>query len=122
MKRVLIVDDSSIVRKQVRKVFAENGYNVVGEAENGLAAVQKYGELLPDIVTLDISMPEMGGFEALAAMNRIKPATNVIMFSDAGEEMLVAKALQYGAKGFVVKPFKKEALLSALAKMEPFTV
>ncbi len=116
MKRVLVVDDAAFMRVSIKNMITKSGFEVVGEAENGLVAVQKYTELKPDIVTLDITMPEMTGLEALKEIMKIDPSAVVIMCSALGQESMVREAVMAGAKGFVVKPFKEEVILAALNK------
>ena len=117
MKKVLIVDDAAFMRVSIRNIVSKNGFEVVGEAENGAVAVQKYAELQPDIVTMDITMPEMDGLEALKAIRKMDPGATVIMISALGQESMVRDAVLSGAKGFVVKPFKEETINAALAKL-----
>ena len=117
MKRVLIVDDAAFMRVSIRNIVSKNGYEVAGEAENGAVAVQKYAELHPDIVTMDITMPEMNGLEALIAIRKADPGAKVIMVSALGQESMVRDAVMAGAKGSVVKPFKEETITAALAKL-----
>ena len=117
MKRVLIVDDAAFMRVSIRNIVSKNGYEVAGEAENVAVAVQKYAELHPDIVTMDITMPEMNGLEALIAIRKADPGAKVIMVSALGQESMVRDAVMAGAKGFVVKPFKEETITAALAKL-----
>ena len=117
MKRVLIVDDAAFMRVSIRNIVSKNGYEVAGEAENGAVAVQKYAELHPDIVTMDITMPEMNGLEALIAIRKADPGAKVIMVSALGQVSIVRDAVMAGAKGFVVKPFKEETITAALAKL-----
>ena len=105
------------MRVSIRNIVSKNGYEVAGEAENGAVAVQKYAELHPDIVTMDITMPEMNGLEALIAIRKADPGAKVIMVSALGQESMVRDAVMAGAKGFVVKPFKEETITAALAKL-----
>lgn len=114
MKRVLIVDDAAFMRMSLRKIMEENGFEVVGEAENGRTGVEKFNELRPDIVTLDITMPEMDGLTALKAMMQIDPQANVIIVSAMGQESYVRESIMAGAKNFIVKPFNKEHVLKVL--------
>ena len=93
------------------------GYEIVGEAENGLVGVEKFKELKPDIVTMDITMPEMNGLDALREIMKIDPTAKVIMVSAMGQEAMVRDAIISGAKGFIVKPFKEEGIVSALKKL-----
>ena len=117
MKRVLIVDDAAFMRMSIRKMLEENGFEIVGEAENGLMAIEKYQELQPEVVTMDITMPEIDGLEALRQIKKIDPAASIVMVSALGQEARMKEAIIYGAKGFIVKPFKEEIIVSALAKL-----
>ncbi|NLM36701.1 MAG: response regulator [Firmicutes bacterium] len=114
MKRVLIVDDAAFMRMSLRKIIIENGFEVVGEAENGREAVEKYNELQPDIVTLDITMPGMDGITALKGIMQIDPDANVVIVSAMGQESYVRDAVMAGAKNFIVKPFNKEHVKKVL--------
>jgi two-component system chemotaxis response regulator CheY len=114
MKKVLIVDDASFMRVSIKNILTKNGYDVVGEANNGLVGFQKYQELTPDIVTMDITMPEMDGLTSLKNILAVNPAAKVVMVSAMGQESMVREAIIAGAKGFIVKPFKEESILSAL--------
>ena len=117
MKKVLIVDDAAFMRISIKKILEKNGYIVAGEAENGAIAVQKYFELLPDIVTMDITMPEMNGLDALKEIISKKSDATILMVSAMGQEAMVKEAVLSGAKGFIVKPFKEETLIGALNKL-----
>lgn len=114
MKKVLIVDDASFMRVSIKNILTKNGYDVVGEANNGLVGFQKYQELNPDIVTMDITMPEMDGLTSLKNILAVNPAAKIVMVSAMGQESMVREAIIAGAKGFIVKPFKEESILSAL--------
>ena len=114
MKKILIVDDAAFMWMSLRKIMVENGFEVVGEAENGREAVEKYNELQPDIVTLDITMPEMDGITALKAIMKIDPDASVVIVSAMGQESYVREAVMAGAKNFIVKPFNKEHVLKVL--------
>ena len=116
MAKVLIVDDAAFMRISIKNMLSKNGYEVVGEAENGRIGVEKYKDLSPDIVTMDITMPEMGGLEALKEIIKINPAAQVIMVSAMGQEAIVRDAIISGAKGFIVKPFKEDGIISAIKK------
>ncbi len=116
MKKVLVVDDAAFMRVTIKNMLAKNGFEIVGEAENGAVAVQKCKELEPDIITLDITMPEMNGLDALKEIMKMRPQTNVVMVSALGQEAMVKEAVLSGAKGFVVKPFKEDIIISALNK------
>ena len=117
MKRVLIVDDASFMRMSIKNMLANYDFEIVGEAENGVMAIEKYKELQPDIVTMDITMPEMDGLEALREIKKIDPGASVVMVSALGQEARMKEAIIYWAKGFIVKPFKEEMLISALSKL-----
>ena len=114
MKRVLVVDDAAFMRVSIKNMLSKNDYEIVGEAENGKIAVQKFQELAPDIVTMDITMPEMDGLASLKEILALNPSANVIMVSAMGQESMVREAVLSGAKGFIVKPFKEDVILSAL--------
>jgi two-component system chemotaxis response regulator CheY len=117
MKRVLVVDDAAFMRVSIKNMLAKHGYEVCGEAENGQVAIQKYAELQPDIVTMDITMPEMDGLTSLKHILSRNPKANVVMVSAMGQESMVREAIVSGAKGFIVKPFKEDVIVSALMKI-----
>ncbi|MDF2986062.1 MAG: response regulator [Eubacterium sp.] len=116
MLKVLVVDDAVFIRQALRLILERNGFTVAGEAENGRIAVQKYMELSPDIVTMDITMPEMDGIEAVKAIKAISPGSKIIMISALGQESHIREAIMAGATGFIVKPFKEESIIKALSK------
>lgn len=115
-KKVLIVDDAKFMREMLKAILAKNGYEIVGEAGNGLEAVAVYQTCQPDLVTMDITMPEMGGIEGVQAIRAIDPNANVIMCSAMGQHSMVLSAIQAGAKGFIVKPFKADQIVKAIEK------
>lgn len=115
-KNVLIVDDAAFMRMMVKDILTKGGYNVVGEAENGAVAIEKYKELKPDLVTLDITMPEVDGIEALKRIKAEDPAATVIMCSAMGQQAMVIESIQAGAKDFIVKPFQADRVLEAVKK------
>lgn len=117
MKRVLVVDDAAFMRISLKNIIEKAGYQVVGEAENGAVAIKRYKELSPDIVTMDITMPEMDGVQALKEIKKIDPEAKIIMISAMGQESYVKDAVMAGAKGFIIKPWKEETVLSALSKL-----
>ena len=117
MSRVLIVDDAAFMRISIKNMLTKNGYEVVGEAENGKTGVEKFKELSPDIVTMDITMPEMSGLDALKEIVKIDPDARVIMVSAMGQEAMVRDAIISGAKGFIVKPFKEDGIISAIKRI-----
>lgn len=116
-KNVLICDDAAFMRMMIKDILTKNGYNVAGEAENGLKAIEKYNETKPDLVLMDITMPEMDGIQALKQIRAAHPTANVIMCSAMGQQAMVIEAIQSGAKDFIVKPFQAERVLEAVKKV-----
>lgn len=117
MKKVLIVDDASFMRAALKQMLERSKFQVIGEAENGFVGFKKYQELQPDIVTMDITMPEMGGIESLRAIRKHDPKAKVIMVSAMGQESLIKEAIISGAKSFIVKPFKEDLIIQAITKI-----
>jgi len=117
MKRVLIVDDSSLMRRLLRNIVIKNGYDVVGEAKNGRLGFEQYKALNPDIVTMDLIMDEMNGLEALKMIIGHNPDANVIMVSSMGQEVIVRDAIVSGAKHFLMKPFDEKQVIDAFKKL-----
>ncbi|MCL6597356.1 response regulator [Alicyclobacillus macrosporangiidus] len=115
--RILVVDDAAFMRMMIKDILTKNGYEVVGEASDGVQAVEKYQELQPDLVTLDITMPEMDGIEALKRIRAADPNARVIMCSAMGQQAMVIDAIQAGAKDFVVKPFQADRVIAAVKKV-----
>ena len=111
---VLVCDDAVFMRTMVSDILSQAGFTVVGEAENGKQAVEKYKQLKPDLVTMDIIMPEMGGIEAVKQITQADPAARILMCSAMGQQALVQEALQAGARDFVVKPFQPSRVLEAV--------
>jgi len=116
MARVLVVDDAAFMRKMVSDALAKGGHEVVGEAGNGVEAVARFQELKPDLMTLDITMPEKDGLSALAEIVAADPAARVVMCSALGQEAKVLEAIKLGAKDFVVKPFQPDRVIEAVGK------
>jgi two-component system chemotaxis response regulator CheY len=116
MARVLVVDDAAFMRKVLSDALATGGHEVVGEAANGIEAVSRFQELHPDVTTLDITMPEKDGLEALKEILATDPAARVIMCSALGQESKVLESIKTGAKDFVVKPFQADRILEAVGK------
>ncbi len=116
-KNILIVDDAAFMRMMIKDILSKNGYNVAGEAENGAKAVEKYKELTPDLVLMDITMPEMDGIQALKAIKGIDAGAKVIMCSAMGQQAMVIESIQAGAKDFIVKPFQQDRVLEAVKKV-----
>jgi len=115
--RILIVDDAAFMRMMVKNILVKEGYEVVGEAENGVQAVEKYKELTPDLVTMDITMPEMDGISAVKEIMKTNPKAKVVMCSAMGQQAMVIDAIQAGAKDFIVKPFQADRVIEAISKV-----
>ncbi|KMK77227.1 response regulator [Alkalihalobacillus pseudalcaliphilus] len=115
-KNILIVDDAAFMRMMIKDILNKGGYQVVGEAADGFQAVEKYKELQPDLVTMDITMPEKDGIAALKEIKEINPSAKVIMCSAMGQQAMVIDAIQAGAKDFIVKPFQSDRVLEAIKK------
>ena len=116
-KKVLIVDDAAFMRMMLKDILTKNGYEVVGEAENGAKAVERYKEVTPDLVTMDITMPEMDGISALKNIRSIDSNAKVVMCSAMGQQAMVIEAIQAGARDFIVKPFQADRVLEAVKKV-----
>ena len=116
-KNILICDDAAFMRMMIKDILTKNGYNIAGEAENGAKAVEKYAELKPDLVLMDITMPEMDGIEALKKIKETDPNASVIMCSAMGQQAMVIESIQSGAKDFIVKPFQADRVLEAVQKV-----
>lgn len=114
--RVLIVDDAQFMRDLLRDIFEQEGWEVVGEAENGKQAVEKFQLLKPDLVTMDIVMPLRSGIEALSDIIASDPDARVVMCSALGQESMVMEAVKAGAKDFIVKPFQPEQVLRIVTR------
>ncbi|MCM3782950.1 response regulator [Neobacillus mesonae] len=114
--RILIVDDAAFMRMMIRDILTKNGFEVVGEAQDGAQAIEKYKELKPDLITMDITMPEMDGIAALKEIKKIEPNAKVIMCSAMGQQAMVIDAIQAGAKDFIVKPFQSDRVIEAINK------
>jgi two-component system chemotaxis response regulator CheY len=115
--RVLIVDDAAFMRLAIRNVLSKNGFMVVDDAKNGQEAIDKYMDQRPDIVTMDITMPDMTGIEALKGIRTFDPSAKVVMISAMGQESMVKEAILNGAKSFIVKPFREEHIIQTLVKI-----
>lgn len=115
-KRILVVDDAAFMRMMIKDILTKNGYEVIGEAADGNQAIEKYRELQPDLVTMDITMPEMDGITALKEIRKMNPDAKIIMCSAMGQQAMVIDAIQAGAKDFIVKPFQADRVLEAIRK------
>ena len=114
MAKVMICDDAAFMRMMIKDILTKNGYEIAAEAENGAIAVEKYPEAKPDLVLMDITMPDMDGIQALKKIKEIDANANVIMCSAMGQQAMVIEAIQSGAKDFIVKPFQAERVLEAV--------
>lgn len=115
--RVLVVDDAAFMRMMIKDILRKGGYQVVGEAEDGVRAIEKYRELKPDLVTMDITMPDMDGITAVKEIRAADPNAIIIMCSAMGQQAMVIDAIQAGAKDFIVKPFQPDRVLEAIRKV-----
>ena len=115
--RVLVCDDALFMRTLVGDILAQAGYDVCGEAETGAEAVAQYKTLKPDLVTMDIVMPDMGGIDAVRAITQFDPTAKVVMCSAMGQQSLVNEAMQAGASDFVVKPFQPNRVIEAVQRV-----
>lgn len=113
---IMIVDDAAFMRMMLKDILSKNGFTVVGEAENGLMAVEKYRELQPSLTIMDITMPEMDGLQAVKEIRKQDGKARIIMCSAMGQQSMVIEAIQSGAKDFVVKPFQAERVVEAVTK------
>ena len=116
-KNILICDDAAFMRMMIKDILTKNGYTVAGEAENGLRAVERYNELKPDLVLMDITMPEMDGIQALKKIREKDGNASVIMCSAMGQQAMVIESIQAGAKDFIVKPFQADRVIEAVKKV-----
>ncbi|MFV0502721.1 MAG: response regulator [Lachnospirales bacterium] len=115
-KTVLLVDDAAFMRMILKEMLTKNGYEVIGEAENGLEAITKYEELKPGLTLMDITMPEMDGISATKEICTKFPEANIIICSAMGQQAMVVESIQAGAKDFIVKPFQPEKVLEIVEK------
>ncbi len=117
MANVLIVDDAAFMRLTIKQIIESHGHTAIGEAGNGIEAIKQFQHLKPDVVILDITMPDMDGIEALKQIKTLDPNAKIIICSAIGQQKMLAQAIQYGASNFIVKPFENEILVAALEKV-----
>lgn len=117
MKKVMIVDDAMFMRAVLKNILEKEGYEIVAEASNGLEAVSNFEKYQPDIVTMDITMPEMDGIVALKEILKIDSKAKVCMVSAMGQDQVIIESVKSGAKDFIVKPFHAEDVLSKMSKL-----
>jgi two-component system, chemotaxis family, chemotaxis protein CheY len=114
---ILIVDDAAFMRMMIKDVLTKNGYTIAGEAENGQKAIEKFKELNPDLVIMDITMPEVDGIQAVKEIRKVDPNAKVIMCSAMGQQAMVIESIQAGARDFIVKPFQADRVIEAVKKV-----
>ncbi|WP_084031595.1 response regulator [Anaerobacillus arseniciselenatis] len=117
MARVLIVDDAAFMRMTLKNIMTEAGHDVVGEAGDGIQAIEQYKATQPELVTMDITMPEMDGIEALKEIKNFDPNAKIVMCSAMGQQGMVIEAIQSGAADFIVKPFNAERINESIGKV-----
>ena len=116
MATILLADDLAFIKMVQKEILAKKGYQVIGEASDGIEVIEKYKKLNPDVVIMDITMPRMDGLNALKAIKQIDPNARVIVCSALGQQKLIIEAIKIGAKDFIVKPFDPERLSAAIQK------
>lgn len=116
-KKILIVDDAAFMRMMIKDILTKNGYDVSGEAENGVRAIERYRELMPDLVIMDITMPELDGIQAVKEIKKISMDSKIIMCSAMGQQAMVIESIQAGARDFIVKPFQADRVIEAVRKV-----
>jgi len=117
MRKILVCDDSSFMRTHIKNMVTKNGFEVIGEASDGIEAVIKYKELKPDVVTMDITMPNLSGIDALKQIIKIDPNAKIVMLSAMGQEEMVKESILSGARNFIVKPFAEADLIKVISKV-----
>lgn len=117
MSKILLVDDAAFMRMMIKDTLSKNGYTDLFEASDGAQAVERYAELSPDLVIMDITMPNMDGLEALKAIRAKDPNASIVMCSAMGQESMVIEAIKSGAKDFIVKPFKPDRILKTVSSI-----
>lgn len=116
-KKILIVDDATFMRMMIKDILTKGGFNVIGEAENGAKAIEKFTELSPDLVIMDITMPEVDGIQAVKEIKKLDANSKIIMCSAMGQQAMVIESIQAGAQDFIVKPFQPDRVLEAVKKV-----
>ncbi len=117
MARILVVDDAAFMRVLLKNILKSGGHEVVGEAENGIEALEKYEELKPDLVTMDIVMPHLDGIETTRSIIKIDPKARIVMCTAVGQQAKVLEAIKAGARGYIVKPFQADKVLKEIEKV-----
>jgi len=116
-KKILLVDDAAFMRMMIKDILVKNGYNVCGEASDGLDAIEKYKSLQPDLTIMDITMPNLDGLQALKQIKAEFPGAKIVMCSAMGQESYVVEAIKSGASDFIVKPFQQDRIISTVQKV-----
>lgn len=116
-KTILVVDDAAFMRMMIKDILTRNGFEVIGEAENGAKAIEKFKESSPDLVIMDITMPEVDGIQAVRGIKAIDPNARIIMCSAMGQQAMVIESIQAGARDFIVKPFQADRVVEAVRKV-----
>ncbi len=117
MARILVADDASFMRQMIREIVESEGFEVCGEASDGIEAIDEFRRLQPDVVTMDIVMPRKSGLDAVRGIMKLDSSACIVMCSALGQEILVTEALQAGARDFIVKPFKPDSVIETLKKV-----
>lgn len=117
MAKVLVVDDAAFMRMSIKQILEKNGHTMIAEAGTGTEAIQRFKEYKPDVTILDITMPEMSGLEALRIIKELDPKAKIVICSALGQQEQLARAIQLGAKDFIVKPFEPDRMIAALEKV-----
>ena len=117
--RILLVDDAQVIRVMLTKILIAAGYEIAGEASNGLEAVEKYKKLNPDLVTMDITMPTMSGIEAVREIKKYDPEAKIIMCSAIGQKSMVIEAIEAGARNYIIKPFEPQKVINVISAVLP---
>jgi len=117
MAKILITDDAAFMRMMLKDILTKAGHEIVGEAVNGLEAVEKYSQFKPDLVTMDITMPQCDGIQALKQIMAADPTAKIVMCSAMGQQAMVIESIQSGAKDFIVKPFQPQRVLETVTKL-----
>ena len=114
--RIMVVDDAALMRMMLKDILTKNGFEIAGEAENGLRAIDRYKEVSPDLVLMDITMPELDGIGAVKQIKALDPNAKIIMCSAMGQQAMVLESIQAGARDFIVKPFQADRIIEAVNK------
>lgn len=114
--RIVVVDDSAFLKMMIKNMLLKNGFEVVGEASNGLMAIDVYKDLKPDLIIMDITMPELNGIEATKKIKQIDPRAKIVMCSALGQSQTVLESIQAGARDYIVKPFEEEQVIKIIRK------